>query len=131
MERNHRNTLQGVVTGAKNDKTIAVTVSTKRKDPLYAKRVVYSKKYYAHDEKNEAKIGDVVTIMACRPVSKTKRFRLISIDKKAPVQATSEAVEAELETKEGSDKEIKVEEKAPEAVPAKEAAAAEAPVEKE
>lgn len=91
MERNHRNTLQGVVTGAKNDKTIAVTVSTKRNDPLYAKRVGYSKKYYAHDEKNEAKVGDVVTIMACRPISKTKRFRLISIDKKAPVQASSEA----------------------------------------
>jgi len=111
MERNHRNTLQGVVTGAKNDKTIAVTVSTKRNDPLYAKRVGYSKKYYAHDEKNEAKVGDVVTIMACRPISKTKRFRLISIDKKAPVQATSEAIEAQLESKEGSAAEIKVEEK--------------------
>lgn len=111
MERNHRNTLQGVVTGAKNDKTIAVTVSTKRNDPLYAKRVGYSKKYYAHDEKNEAKVGDVVTIMACRPISKTKRFRLISIDKKAPVQASSEAIEAQLESKEGSAAEIKVEEK--------------------
>ena len=117
MERNHRNTLQGVVTGAKNDKTIAVTVSTKRNDPLYAKRVGYSKKYYAHDEKNEAKVGDVVTIMACRPISKTKRFRLISIDKKAPVQASSEAVEAELETNEGSAAEIKAEEKPVEAAP--------------
>jgi ribosomal protein S17 len=52
------------------NKTIAVTVSTKRNDPLYAKRVGYSKKYYAHDEKNEAKVGDVVTIMACRPISR-------------------------------------------------------------
>ena len=116
MERNHRNTLQGVVTGAKNDKTIAVTVSTKRNDPLYAKRVGYSKKYYAHDEKNEAKVGDVVTIMACRPISKTKRFRLISIDKKAPVQASSEAIEAQLESKEGSAAEIKVEEKVVETI---------------
>jgi len=116
MDRNHRNTLQGVVTGAKNDKTIAVTVSTKRNDPLYAKRVGYSKKYYAHDEKNEAKVGDVVTIMACRPISKTKRFRLISIDKKAPVQASSEAIEAQLESKEGSAAEIKVEEKVVETI---------------
>jgi small subunit ribosomal protein S17 len=119
MEEKSSNTLQGVVTGAKNDKTIAVTVSTKRNDPLYAKRVGYSKKYYAHDEKNEAKVGDVVTIMACRPISKTKRFRLISIDKKAPVQASSEAIEAQLETKEGSAAEIKVEEKPVEAAPAK------------
>jgi small subunit ribosomal protein S17 len=83
MERNNRTTFQGVVTSIKMNKTIAVTVSTKRNDPLYAKRVGYSKKYYAHDEKNEAKVGDVVTIMACRPISKTKRFRLVSIDKHA------------------------------------------------
>ena len=57
--------------------------------------------------------------MACRPISKTKRFRLISIDKKAPVQASSEAIEAQLETKEGSAAEIKVEEKPVEAAPAK------------
>jgi small subunit ribosomal protein S17 len=116
--RNHRNTLQGVVTGAKNDKTIAVTVSTKRNDPLYAKRVGYSKKYYAHDEKNEAKVGDTVTIMACRPISKTKRFRLVSIDKKAPIEASSAAVETILENKEGSATEIKpVEEAKPEEKP--------------
>ena len=66
MERNNRTTFQGVVTSIKMNKTIAVTVSTKRNDPLYAKRVGYSKKYYAHDEKNEAKVGDVVTIMVLR-----------------------------------------------------------------
>ena len=107
MERNNRTTFQGVVTSIKMNKTIAVTVSTKRNDPLYAKRVGYSKKYYAHDEKNEAKVGDVVTIMACRPISKTKRFRLVSIDKHAiAAQAASEA-EAALENKEGSAEVVK------------------------
>jgi len=107
MERNNRTTFQGVVTSIKMNKTIAVTVSTKRNDPLYAKRVGYSKKYYAHDEKNEAKVGDVVTIMACRPISKTKRFRLVSIDKHAiAAQAAAEA-EAALENKEGSAEVVK------------------------
>ena len=72
-ERNRRTSLQGVVTGTKMAKTIIVTVSTKRNDPLYKKRVGYSKKYYAHDEKEEAKLGDEVTIMACRPLSRLKR----------------------------------------------------------
>jgi small subunit ribosomal protein S17 len=117
MERNNRTTFQGVVTSIKMNKTIAVTVSTKRNDPLYAKRVGYSKKYYAHDEKNEAKVGDVVTIMACRPISKTKRFRLVSIDKKA-IQAQGAAeVEAALENKEGSDTIVKPVEEKPEEKP--------------
>jgi small subunit ribosomal protein S17 len=101
MERNQRTTFQGVVTSIKMNKTIAVTVSTKRNDPLYEKRVGYSKKYYAHDEKNVAKVGDLVTIMACRPISKTKRFRLVSIDKHVFETIDSAAIEAELETKEG------------------------------
>lgn len=107
MERNSRSTFQGVVTSNNNDKTICVTVSTKRNDPLYNKRVGYSKKFYAHDEKNEAKVGDTVTIMACRPFSKTKRFRLVSIDKKA-IGAADEATLAEekLEAAEGSATEI-------------------------
>jgi small subunit ribosomal protein S17 len=123
MERNMRTTFQGVVTSIKNDKTIAVTVSTKRNDPLYQKRVGYSKKYYAHDEKNEAKVGDVVTIMACRPISKTKRFRLISIDKKAIQGQKAADIEAALENKEGSAKEIQPAqpvEEAPKAEAAKE-----------
>jgi len=102
MERNNRTSFQGVVTSIKMNKTIAVTVSTKRNDPLYAKRVGYSKKYYAHDEKNEAKVGDVVTIMACRPISKTKRFRLVSIDQHAILDQKAADVEAALENKEGS-----------------------------
>jgi small subunit ribosomal protein S17 len=101
MERNARTTFQGVVTSIKMNKTIAVTVSTKRNDPLYDKRVGYSKKYYAHDEKNEAKVGDIVTIMACRPISKTKRFRMISIDTHAASGQKAEDVESALESKEG------------------------------
>ena len=107
MDRNNRTSFEGVVTSIKMNKTIAVTVSTKRNDPLYAKRVGYSKKYYAHDEKNEAKVGDTVTIMACRPISKTKRFRLVSIDKHAVAAQKAEDVEAALETKEGSASELK------------------------
>ena len=101
MERNHRTTIQGVVTSVKMAKTIVVTVSTERNDPLYAKRVGYSKKYYAHDEKCEAALGDTVTIMACRPMSKLKRFRLVSVDKKALIEETVAAVEQALEAEEG------------------------------
>lgn len=101
MERNSRTTFQGIITSTKNDKTICVTVSTKRNDPLYAKRVAYSKKYYAHDEKNEAGLGDTVTIMACRPLSKTKRYRLLSIDKKAIDSVAANSIENLLEEKEG------------------------------
>lgn len=102
MERNRRSTFQGVVTSTKMDKTIVVTVSTKRNDPLYQKRVGYSSKFYAHDEHNEASLGDTVTIMACRPLSKTKRFRLISIDKKAVAIVSSSEAEKALEEAEGS-----------------------------
>ncbi len=100
MERNHRTTIQGVVTSVKMAKTIVVTVSTERNDPLYVKRVGYSKKYYAHDEKGEAALGDTVTIMACRPMSKLKRFRLVSVDKTAVLEDAAVAEEA-LEAKEG------------------------------
>ena len=104
-ERNHRNSVQGVVTSVKMAKTIVVTVSTEKNDPIYQKRVGYSKKYYAHDEKSEAKVGDTVTIMACRPLSKLKRFRLVSIDKKALNEASVAAVEESLEKNEGIAKE--------------------------
>jgi small subunit ribosomal protein S17 len=106
MERNQRTSFQGTVTSIKMNKTIAVTVSTERNDPLYNKRVGYSKKYYAHDEENIAKVGDVVTITACRPISKTKRFRLVSIDKHAVEIVKAESAEASLEAKEGSASEI-------------------------
>ena len=69
----------GKVVSAKSDKTITVLVETHKKHPLYGKRVKYSKKYAAHDEKNEAKVGDTVRIRATRPLSKTKRYELVEI----------------------------------------------------
>lgn len=93
-ERNTRRVVQGVVTSDKNDKTITVLVETYKKHPIYQKRVKYAKKYYAHDENNEAHVGDTVSIMECRPMSAQKRFRLISIDKKAAL--TVKQAEAQL-----------------------------------
>ena len=69
----------------KMDKTITVKVETKKTHPLYGKRVEYSKKLKAHDENNEASIGDIVEIMETRPLSATKRYRLVKIVEKARV----------------------------------------------
>jgi small subunit ribosomal protein S17 len=98
MERNvaARATVQGVVVSDKNAKTIVVLVETHKKHSKYGKRVKYGKKYYAHDEENQAKVGDTVTIMACRKLSASKRWRLVSIDKKAVLSVK----EAEAELKE-------------------------------
>ena len=78
-ETNKRVQLVGKVVSAKNDKTITVLVETYKKHPLYGKRVKYSKKYTAHDEKNIAKEGDTVRIKSTRPISKTKRYELDSV----------------------------------------------------
>jgi small subunit ribosomal protein S17 len=67
------------------EKTIVVEVSTSKRHPLYGKRVKYSKSFKAHDELNEAKTGDVVEIMETRPLSATKRFRLVKVIEKAVV----------------------------------------------
>ncbi|MDE1548093.1 30S ribosomal protein S17 [Jeotgalibaca caeni] len=78
-ERNKRKVYQGRVVSDKMDKTITVEVSTYKNHPRYGKRVRYSKKYKAHDENNQAKMGDVVRIMETRPLSATKNFRLLDI----------------------------------------------------
>lgn len=78
MEEKKSN-LVGKVVSAKNDKTITVLVETHKKHPLYGKRVKYSKKYTAHDEKNIAKVGDTVKIRSTRPLSKTKRYELVEV----------------------------------------------------
>ncbi len=78
-ERNTRRVIQGVVISDKMDKTITVLVKTTKKHAKYGKRVKYSKKYKAHDENNVAHVGDVVVIMETRPLSATKRFRLVSV----------------------------------------------------
>ena len=75
--------LIGKVVGNKTDKTITVLVSTYKMDKKYGKRVIYSKKYATHDEKNIATVGDTVRIAETRPISKTKRYRLVEIVEKA------------------------------------------------
>ena len=85
MERNSRKVYVGKVVSAKCDKTITVMVETYRKHPLYGKRVKYSKKFTAHDELNKAKAGDIVEIMETRPLSATKRFRLVKVLEKAEI----------------------------------------------
>ena len=85
MERNARKEYRGTVVSDKMDKTITVMVETKKTHPLYGKRVKYSKKFKAHDENNEARIGDKVVIMETRPLSATKRFRLLEIVEKAVI----------------------------------------------
>ncbi|GEL15525.1 30S ribosomal protein S17 [Pediococcus cellicola] len=84
-ERNARKVYQGRVVSDKMDKTITVQINTYKTHPVYGKRVKYSKKYKAHDENNEAKVGDIVRIMETRPLSATKRFRLIDIVEKAVI----------------------------------------------
>lgn len=83
MERNLRRVIQGTVVSTKMDKTINVIVETHKKDPKYGKRVKYAKKYLAHDENNECKVGDVVEIMETRKLSARKHFRLVRIVEKA------------------------------------------------
>jgi small subunit ribosomal protein S17 len=78
----HKRRITGTVISAKSPKTITIQVEGYRVHPKYKKRVQFRAKYYAHDELNEAKVGDVVTIEECRPLSALKRFRLVSIDKK-------------------------------------------------
>ena len=121
-----RRTIQGVVVSDKNDKTIVVLVETYKRHSKYGKRVKYGKKYYAHDENNTAKVGDTVTIMETRKLSATKRFRLVSIDKKAELSVK----EAEAELKEEIiEAEAAVEVAKPDEAPAEEAKAEEEPKE--
>lgn len=80
--RNLRKTRIGVVSSNKMDKTITVAVERKVKHPIYGKFVKKTTKFHAHDEKNECSIGDVVKIMESRPLSKTKRWRLVEVVEK-------------------------------------------------
>lgn len=83
VHRNYRKARVGRVISDKADKSIVVRVDRRMKHPRYAKTVGTFSKYYAHDEKNEANIGDVVKIMETRPLSATKRWRLVEIVEKA------------------------------------------------
>ncbi|MFB9660846.1 30S ribosomal protein S17 [Glycomyces mayteni] len=81
--RGRRKVLEGLVVGDKMDKTAVVEVEDRKKHALYGKVIKSNKKYKAHDENNEASIGDRVSIMETRPLSKTKRFRIVEILEKA------------------------------------------------
>lgn len=82
-ERNLRKTKTGIVTSNKMVKTITVAVERKVKHPIYGKFVKKTTKFHAHDEKDECTVGDVVRIMETRPLSKTKRWRLVEVVEKA------------------------------------------------
>ena len=85
MNENKKRELIGVVVSDKADKTITVKIETYKMNPIYKKRVKYSKKYAAHDEKNEAHVGDKVRLVMTRPLSKTKRYELVEIIEKAVI----------------------------------------------
>ena len=82
MDRNLRKVKQGVVSSDKMDKTITVVVENRTRHPMYNKIMTTTKKLKAHDEKNEAEEGDLVEIMETRPLSATKRWRLVRIVEK-------------------------------------------------
>ena len=83
VERNLRKTRIGVVKSNKMDKSITVTVERRVKHPIYGKFVKKTTSFHAHDEKNECTVGDVVKIMESRPLSKSKRWRLVEVVEKA------------------------------------------------
>jgi small subunit ribosomal protein S17 len=74
-----KRTLSGRVTSNKTDKTVTVLVERRLKHPLYGKFITRSKKYHAHDDKNQFSIGDFVQIVECRPLSRTKNWKVIKL----------------------------------------------------
>ena len=94
-----KRTLTGVVTSAKRDKTITIVVTSRETHPLYGKQYTVTRKYTAHDEKNEAGEGDTVTIIETRPISKTKSFTLQGIVEKSrgSIKLKEEVVDAAVE----------------------------------
>jgi small subunit ribosomal protein S17 len=82
-ERNRRKVRHGVVVSAGPDKTCVVAVEERKKHPLYGKMITRTAKFHAHDEENTCGVGDTVTIMETRPISKLKRWRLVEVVEKA------------------------------------------------
>lgn len=89
-------TFVGTVSSSAADKTIVVTVNTSKTHPLYRKQYTVSKKFMAHDEKNEAQVGDKVVIIETKPISKRKRFALNKVVEKATIQHVEAEVPAEV-----------------------------------
>ncbi|MDD2496606.1 MAG: 30S ribosomal protein S17 [Desulfitobacteriaceae bacterium] len=85
MERSNRKVRIGHVVSDKMDKTVVVRVETRTSHPLYGRIIKVSKKFKAHDENNESRVGDKVRIMETRPLSKEKRWRVVEILEKAPI----------------------------------------------
>ena len=85
MDDNKKRELIGIVVSDKADKTITVKVETYKMNPIYKKRVKYSKKYAAHDPENKAHVGDKVKLVMTRPLSKTKRYELVEVVEKAVI----------------------------------------------
>ncbi len=81
--RNNRKLRDGVVVSSKMDKTIVISIVERVRHPKYAKFIARTKKLYAHDEKNDAQVGDRVRVMETRPLSKQKRWRLVEILERA------------------------------------------------
>ncbi len=82
--RGTRKALRGRVVSDKMDKTITVQVERSKRHPLYHKTIRIKRKFYAHDEANEARVGDVVEISSTRPLSRLKRWRLVQVLERAP-----------------------------------------------
>ncbi|MBQ6375635.1 30S ribosomal protein S17 [Candidatus Saccharibacteria bacterium] len=111
-------TLIGVVTSDKRDKTITVSITNRETHPLYRKQYTKTRKYTAHDAKNEAGVGDLVEIAECRPLSKTKAYTLVKVIEKSrgKVELKEDVTEVQHEEKIGADQIAKMEaEKAAEA----------------
>ena len=98
-------TLVGIVSSDKRDKTITVSITSRETHPLYRKQFSHTRKYTAHDEKNEAKLGDRVEIMAVRPLSKTKAYTLVKILEKShgAVELKEDVNTVEMPEKVGAD----------------------------
>lgn len=91
--------ITGTVSSDKTDKTIVVTVRERKTHPLYRKQYTTTKKFMAHDEKNEAHMGDTVIIVETRPISKRKRFTLEKVLETAEIKHVESETPAEKETK--------------------------------
>ena len=98
-------TLIGIVTSDKRDKTITVSIASRETHPLYRKQYTKTRKYTAHDEKNEAHLGDKVEIVACRPFSKTVTYNLVKILERShgTVELKEDVNEVEMPEKIGAD----------------------------
>lgn len=93
-------TLTGIVSSDKADKTIVVTVNSHKTHPIYKKAYMVTKKYMAHDEKNDAKEGDTVVIAETKPVSARKRFELAKVMQRAAIRAEDRVESVTAEPKE-------------------------------